>query len=249
MLKAHLAIVGALALMIASSASHAGDAYTPDKGTATIKGTVSYDGPEIKRPTIEIPDAGCAAMHAAAPLKKEQVVVKDGKLANVIVYVKSGAEKWTFTPPADAVVFTQEGCQYKPHVFAVMADQPINITNGDAFAHNVHGTSPSKANAEFNVAQSVKGASDVKKLKEAELPFRINCDVHKWMEAYVGVFTHPFFAVSKEDGTFEIKLPAGDYEIAVWHESGGKKLDEPDAVKVSVKDGEAKTQDFTFKKK
>jgi hypothetical protein len=39
------------------------------------------------------------------------------------------------------------------------------------------------------------------------------------MAAWVGVFDHPFFAVTDEKGRFEIQgLPPGKYTVAVWHE-------------------------------
>jgi hypothetical protein len=42
------------------------------------------------------------------------------------------------------------------------------------------------------------------------------------MNAYAGVVSHPFFAVTKDDGSFEIKgLPPGTYTIELWHEQLG----------------------------
>jgi hypothetical protein len=42
------------------------------------------------------------------------------------------------------------------------------------------------------------------------------------MNAYAGVVAHPFFAVTKSDGSFEIKgLPAGTYTLELWHERLG----------------------------
>ena len=44
------------------------------------------------------------------------------------------------------------------------------------------------------------------------------------MRAYANVVTNPFFAVTKDDGTFEIKgLPAGTYTIEAWHERLGRQ--------------------------
>jgi hypothetical protein len=65
------------------------------------------------------------------------------------------------------------------------------------------------------------------------------------MKAWVGIFDHPFFAVSGDDGSFTISgLPAGTYEIEAWHEN--KKLGKQ-TQKVTVKAGETKTVIFTFK--
>ena len=71
----------------------------------------------------------------------------------------------------------------------------------------------------------------------------LKCDVHPWMSAYVGVMSNPFYGVTGDDGAFAIKgLPAGEYEIAAWHEKYGEQTQ-----KIKVGAGEAKTADFTFK--
>lgn len=73
-----------------------------------------------------------------------------------------------------------------------------------------------------------------------EVMVRFKCDVHGWMAAHVGVMAHPFFAVSKPDGTFEIKgLPPGTYTIEAWHEKLGTREQ-----KVTL--GERQTQAVSF---
>ena len=64
--------------------------------------------------------------------------------------------------------------------------------------------------------------------KEVMVPFK--CDVHGWMNAYVGVLDHPYFAVTDKDGKFELKaLPPGTYTIEAWHEKLGAQTAERDA--------------------
>ena len=70
------------------------------------------------------------------------------------------------------------------------------------------------------------------------VPFK--CDVHRWMNAYVGVLDHPFFAVTGADGTFELKgLPPGTYTIEAWHEKLGTQTQ-------TVTIGEKETKDVAF---
>ena len=108
--------------------------------------------------------------------------------------------------------------------------------------HNVHGKG--KANPEFNISQAKSGAKDSKTLLEPEVVFSVGCDVHKWMNAKVGVFEHPFFAVTGDDGSFEIKgVPAGDYEVEAWHESLPAQT-----IKVTVTDAAADAKFAAFKK-
>jgi len=53
---------------------------------------------------------------------------------------------------------------------------------------------------------------------------KVRCDLHPWMIGYVGIVPHPFFAVTGEDGLFELKgLPPGEYELEAWHEKYGAK--------------------------
>ena len=77
---------------------------------------------------------------------------------------------------------------------------------------------------------------------KAEGMFLVKCDIHPWMSAYVGVFTHPFFAVTDESGKFSIEgLPPGTYEVEAWHEKLGVRTGS-----VTVATGSAATVDFSF---
>ena len=98
--------------------------------------------------------------------------------------------------------------------------QPIEIINSDPTLHNIHAMP--KANSEFNTGQPMQGMKTKHTFtaKEVMVPFK--CDVHGWMNAYVGVLDHPYFAVTGEDGKFALKgLPPGTYTIEAWHEKLG----------------------------
>jgi len=105
-------------------------------------------------------------------------------------------------------------------VLPVMVGQKINVTNSDTFLHNVHALATE--NVPFNIGQPGGAANTVEPLKTAEA-YRVKCDVHPWMSAYVVGVDNPFFATSGDDGTFAIrgKLPPGEYTIKAWHESLG----------------------------
>ena len=95
--------------------------------------------------------------------------------------------------------------------------QPVRITNSDQTLHNVH-TLP-KQNVETNFSQPKNTPAVTKTFTKVEIGVSVRCDVHGWMNGWVGVVDHPFFAVSAADGTFEIQgLPAGSYTLEAWHE-------------------------------
>lgn len=136
-------------------------------------------------------------------------------------------------------MFDQVGCVYKPHVLGIMVGQELEILNSDPTLHNVH--SLSKANTSFNQAMPMKGMKLTKKFDKVET-FKVKCEVHPWMGAYIGVFNHPYFAVTDDNGNYTIKgLPAGEYTIETWHEKYGTQT-----MKVSVGATDKKTADFKY---
>lgn len=206
----------------------------------TVTGKVNFTGTAPAAEPINMDaDPTCAAAHAEPQMTEEVVVNSDNTLRNVFVYVKTGLEGQTFTAPTEPVVLDQKGCHYKPHVFGIQVGQPLQIINSDSTLHNVHGM-PAKTK-EFNLGMPIQGMKLNKKFDAAEIGAKFKCDVHPWMNAYANVVEHPFYSVTGENGTFEIKdLPAGTYTIEAWHEKYGVQTAE-----VTVADGPA-TADFTF---
>ena len=209
-------------------------------GTASLAGKVSFDGTAPAPDKVKLnADPKCAAMHKEG-LERAVIHVKDGGLADVLVYVKSGISG-TYPPPAEPALLDQKGCDYTPHMLAMRAGQPLKIRNSDDTLHNIH-PRPT-VNAEFNIGQPRQGMESTKQFDKPEVMIPVGCDVHPWMRAYISVLAHPFYAVSNEDGTFEIKgLPAGEYEIEAYH---GKLKSQTQ--KISVRDGEAAKLSFAFK--
>lgn len=221
---------------------------TGDEGTVT--GAVAYTGtpPPAKRIDTSA-DPVCG--RANPNLMTEDTLVTDGKLANVFVYVKDGAladgtkmADFSFAVPSEPVVLDQEGCHYKPHVLGVQANQTLRVTNSDPTQHNVHPTP--RFNPEWNQTQAAGAAPIERAFARPEVLIPIKCNQHPWMKAYVGVLRHPFYAVTAENGSFEIKgLPAGTYTIAAWHEKGGPTGTEK-TMQVTVPANGSATADFSF---
>jgi plastocyanin len=179
-------------------------------------------------------------MHST-PVQSEEVVVNSNNtLANTFVWLKEGVPAGRWTPPSDAVLLDQQGCLFKPHVIGVVMGQPVEFRNSDETNHNIH-PMPQK-NQEFNESEPPKGEGKKKTFDKEEVMIPIKCNIHPWMRAYVGVVRHPFFATTRDDGSFTLKgLPPGKYTVEAWHEKYGTKDIE---VTVAAKDN--KTVDFTF---
>ena len=175
-----------------------------------------------------------------APQASDSVVVKDGKLANVFVYVKEGLPGGRFATPSDPIVLDQKGCRYIPHVLGIMAGQPLKILNSDAADHNIHAMANS--NRSWNESQMSKDPAMVKSFARPEMMIAVQCNQHPWMRAYINVMAHPYYAISGPDGRFEIKnLPAGEYMLVAIHEKFGEQ-----ATKVRVSAKQKAKADFSF---
>jgi len=230
----------------AAAAMAAGDA-----GSGAIAGKVSFSGTAPPAQRVKLgADPKCAALHKDG-LERQPIQVKwpsassrrrqkDGGLADVLVYLKSGIGA-SYSAPAEPVLLDQIGCQYNPSMIVMMAGQPLRIRNSDDTLHNIH-PRPT-VNKEFNIGQPRKGTESTKTFDKPELMIPTGCDVHPWMRAYISVLAHPFFAVTTENGSYEIRaLPDGEYEVEAVH-SQLKSV----TGKVSVRDGKTSKLDLTLK--
>lgn len=264
--KVWLVLSIALSLLVLGSACGGGGTTTTNKDagtsggtgdtaqaysgpTGTITGVVSFNGtPPAPKKIDTTADPVCGQKNPN--LMTDDTIVKDGKLANTFVYIKEGNVEggkkiadYSWPTPTTAARLDQSGCHYVPHVMGVQVNQKISITNSDATQHNIHPTP--KLNPEWNQTQSAGQGPIEKSFSRAEVLIPVKCNQHPWMKAYVGVLRHPLHAVSKEDGTFEIKgVPPGSYTVVAWKEGGANGEEKTMQVTVPA-NGNAKA-DFAF---
>lgn len=210
-------------------------------GTARISGMVNFEGSPPANPPIDMSEEPACAEKYANGAVNPVVVVNDGKLANVFVRVTGGLPAGPYPMPAEQAVIDQDGCLYHPRVLGVMVNQPLEIRNSDPMLHNIKAVPT--ANRPFNISQPRAGMTTTRTFTTPEVMVPMECNVHGWMQAYVGVVEHPYFDTSGEDGSFAITgLPAGTYQLEAWHEQYGTQTAE-----VTVAEGGTATVEFTFR--
>jgi plastocyanin len=218
------------------TASPAGPVWKPVGNEGSISGAISFTGAVPAPSKLDMSnDSNCTGENFL-----DDVVVNNGKLQNVFVYVKSGLPQAAFEIPTTDVTLDQKGCKYVPRVLGIQTGQSLRIINSDPTNHNIHPV-PRK-NREWNESQLAGQGPIIRKFREQEVLIPVKCNQHPWMLSHIGVLAHPFFAVSDANGAFAINgLPPGEYEIEAWHERYGAKT-----MKVKVGEKADVKADFTF---
>ncbi len=219
--------------------------FKVDPETAgTVTGRILYKG---KRPALKVIDMSeepaCVEAHKGKAYNESLVVNRKGDLANAFIYIKSGLEGKTFAVPADPVTIDQSGCWFHPRVLGIQTGQTLKVVNSDPVTHNIHPMA--QINREWNHSQGADDPPLARRFLKPEIMIPVKCNIHSWMHAFIGVLDHPYFAVSQDDGTFEIKnLPPGTYTLAVWTETLGTQERQ-----ITVAPGGKAEANFTFKEK
>ena len=218
--------------------SHSADAQGNNQG-GTVKGKITWAGKGAL--PIQMPIAAVAGSPDKMACQMGGNVVMDEQW---VVNPKNKGLRWTFVwlanqNPKDKaalpihpdlkaikapkVVMDQPLCAFLPHATALREGQVLVAKNSAGISHNFKWTgNPTTANVGANVLIAPGNAIDIKDLVADRLPIKIECNIHPWMNGWVRVFDHPYYAVTDENGAFEFKnAPAGDYSLVVWHGSGG----------------------------
>jgi len=180
------------------------------KGRVVLAGSV----PPPKKVDITIDQYVCGSAKDAEDL----ILSPRKELKNAVVWLENPPAKAAAAAQPVKVEMDQSKCVFIPHVVIVQAGGTVDFLNSDRLLHNIH-TTP-KVNPSINRTQP----------KDRTIPFtfdkpdivRINCDLHSWMQAWVVVAAHPFYAITGADGQFAFDdLPPGEYKLSVWHERLG----------------------------
>lgn len=224
-LRAELALSALMAVTACGGGSREPATSTAPIDPATtgrIAGRVTLSGTAPAAQVVRVDgDKTCATLVPGARREIPAYVVGEGGgLGNVFVHVASGLAPRAYPVPAEPVVIDQRRCWYEPRVVGVRVGQALEIRNSDPLLHNVRANAV--VNREFNQGQPVQGVKYSHTFSTDEVMVPLKCDVHAWMNAWVGVVSHPHFAVTDASGAFALPdLPAGTYVVEAWHEAAG----------------------------
>jgi len=190
--------------------------------TGVIEGEVRFEGTPPERREVRFGSfAECLAQHEG-PVFADDVLVANGRVQNAFVYVADGLGERVFAIPAEPVTIDQHGCLFRPRVAGAQVGQTIAFVNSDPALHNVHGTP--RASGGWNFALARRGLVREIRVGAPEVMVGVRCDLHPWMQSWLGVLDHPYFAVTGADGTFALRnVPPGTYTITAWHERFGTR--------------------------
>jgi hypothetical protein len=202
--------------------------------TGSIVGAVTFHGDPP--PSTPVPlDRTCGALYKGGPVTAGDALVNDHRVQNAFVYIREGLGDRVFPQPTTPVEIDQKGCLFAPRVAAAETCQEIVFLNSDPLLHNVHGFP--KTSGAWNFSLSQAGNRRSVRVPAPEAMIRVGCDVHPWMQSYVGIVNHPYFAITGADGGFVLRdVPPGDYVVASWHERFGTREQK---VKVGPKEEQA----------
>jgi len=192
---------------------------------AKITGKVTFLGSLPKPKVLDLSkEPVCSKLRASEPLFSETILTGPGNsLRNVVVYISAGAPP-SGPAPATAVTFDQIDCHYATHVLAFRVGQEVKISNSDPLSHNIHPLA--KVNREWNKIQP-PGTPPFSYSYDSEEFIPVKCNIHSWMQGYFVVLKTRYFAVTGDDGRFELPdLPPGHYTVTAWHESLGTQSQE-----------------------
>lgn len=206
----------------------------------TISGTTTYAGTETDTTvTINKDNQACEMHPGESAHAAETLVVADGKLANVFVWI-DGITKGKDVP-AGTVTIDNIQCRFTPHCVVGRVGGKVAAKNSDPILHNTNLSFVEGGKSIANIALPTQGQTVEKDLRKPGL-VNVKCDAHAWMQSWLLVADHPYAAVTDASGAFSLTdVPAGSYTLKFWHERLGEK-----SVPVTVAAGAVATADQAF---
>jgi hypothetical protein len=184
----------------------------------TIRGTVKWEGALPHVPTLAIskdPQICDPTSHKTRDLERIIIGPQAG-IANTVVYLKDIFSGKAMDIAPQRQFLDQRNCRYEPHVLLVPRDATLQMRSSDATLHTVHMDGAATYNLPFPFPNQV-----ISRQMSTLGLVNLKCNGgHTWMNAELFVVPHPYYAVTDENGKFELSnVPPGEYTIVAWHES------------------------------
>lgn len=204
-------------LLTTTSSSRAYEAITVTDG-GSVAGRVTYRGEPPVPATIKVTKdlEVCGTEKTAAEL----IVGADKGIKNVVARLLDVRRGKPLSNKRSTTI-DQKNCEYSPRILLFPAGTRVAIENNDGILHNTNVVA--EKNPSFTVAQPKFRRVVERRIDDPEMPMRVRCDVHSWMASWWIAQEHPYYAVTKTDGTFVLSdVPPGHYTLELWHETLGR---------------------------
>lgn len=182
----------------------------------SIKGTVKWQGalPHLAAAEINKDPQVCDPLGQKHRDLERLLIAPSGGVANTVVFLKGITHGKAMDLPAPRRFLNQKNCRYEPHILLVPLQETLTVRDSDPLLHTVQMT----GSADYNLPFVLAGQEATRPMtREGKVSLR--CNVHIWMNGEMMVARHPYYAVTDENGNFELtQVPPGDYEIVAWHE-------------------------------
>jgi hypothetical protein len=215
------------------------EAPKPAAGNAdswsTLKGRLVYAGPTVpERKELKVDKDQPHCLANGPILDREWIVNKENRgVKDVFVWLAVDPTGQLKTlpihpdlkaAPKEPVVIDQPHCMFEPYSNVMREGQQVIVKNSSPIAHNAnYAGSPTKNPGNNSIVPA--GQQIAISLKADRMPVRLSCNIHGWMKGFIGVYDHPYFALTDANGNFELKLaPAGQFRLYIWHDPVGWRL-------------------------
>jgi hypothetical protein len=197
--------------------------YREEAGIAggRIGGVVELASEEAPPDSVATPPAA-AATACGGSMRVPLVAHQGTRLGEVVVWlddIRAGKP----LPIARRYELSNERCLLEPRVQAALAGGMLNVKSADPLQHRTRLTRDGDSIA---VVEHTDAGSVVPVGRVLARPGVVaaRSELHLWMRAWIQVFDHPYFAVTRADGQWALdSVPPGRWRLAAWHPRYGRR--------------------------
>ena len=189
---------------------------SPGRVTGTVRLTGDVPADTVVHPTSDTDVCGTAFV--------DTTLVRDGDgLGGVVVWL-DGVSSGKAMPYIRRHDIANDGCRMTPRVQAVPTGGTLNVRSLDHVVHRnrfIREGAPDSASV--LVTENDEGqVVPIERVLTVPGLLEVRCDQHPWTRGWIAIFAHPYFTVTKPDGSFAMdSVPPGHYRLMTWHERTG----------------------------